>query len=190
MKISLKQIVTWGVEYLSRFSSRERVFLLAGAVLTIGLLGYHLVVSPFVDRLKVLDRLIIQKEKEIADLSQLRGQYLILQQKISTVEGRIAKSEGGFSLFSFLEGIAVKNQIKDRIVFIRPQPSQVFGDYRELAVEVKVENVTLAQVVNLLDAIQGSPQFLRIRRAQLKARYNDPRFLDATFVVASYEKTS
>lgn len=156
--------------------------------MTIALLGYHFMVSPFVDRLRMLDRLTIQKEKEIVELSQLREQYLILQRKILAVEGRIAKSEEGFSLFSYLEGMAVKNQIKDRIVFIRPQPSQVFGDYREIAVEVKVENVTLAQMVNLLDAIQGSPQFLRIKRAQFKTRYNDPRLLDGTFVVSSYEK--
>ncbi|HLB02588.1 MAG TPA: hypothetical protein VJM77_05595 [Nitrospiria bacterium] len=188
MKISLKQIVLWCVEYWGRFSTRERIFLSVGAVLTIALLGYHFLVSPFVDRLRMLDRLTIQKEKEIVELSQLREQYLILQRKISAVEGRIAKSEEGFSLFSYLEGISVKNQVKDRIVFIRPQPSQVFGDYREIAVEVKVENVTLAQVVNLLDAIQGSPQFLRIKRAQFKTRYNDPRLLDGTFVVSSYEK--
>jgi len=51
-----------------------------------------------------------------------------------------------------------------------------------------MESVTLAQAVKFLETIQASPQFLRVKRAQLKTRYNDARLLDGTFVVASYEK--
>jgi type II secretory pathway component PulM len=189
MKISLKQFVIGGIELWERFSSRERVFVAIGVVLTAALLGYHFLVSPFMDRLDVLDRLILLKEKEIVEMNQLRQQYLAAQQKISAVEGRIIRNEG-FSLLSFVEGIAVKNQVKDRIVFIRPQPSQVLGEYREVAVEMKLESVTLAQAVKFLETLQNTPQFLRVKRAQLKTRYNDPTLLDGTFVVASYEKSS
>jgi len=189
MKIAVKEIAIWGIELWERFSSRERVFVSAGVVLTAALLGYHFLVSPLIDRLEVLDRLILQKEKEIADMNQLRQRYLASQQKISAVEGRIIQDKG-FSLLSFVEGIAVKNQVKDRIVFIRPQPFQVLGEYREVAVEIKLENVTLAQVVKFFETLQNSPQFLRVKRAQLKTRYNDPKLLDGTFVVASYEKNT
>jgi type II secretory pathway component PulM len=189
MKIAVKEIAIRGVEFWVRRSSRERAFLTIGAVLSVILLGYHFLFSPFVDRLRIVDRLITQKESEIVEMSQLRKQVLAAQQKISGVENRIVQYKG-FSLFSTVEGIAVKNHIKDKIVFIRPQPSQVLGDYREVAVEVKVESVTLAQTVKFLETIQASPQFLRVKRAQLKTRYNDPRLLDGTFVVASYEQVT
>lgn len=187
MKIGLKEVAIWGAEFWERLSSRERTFLAVGIGLSAILLGYHFLFSPFMDRLKTMDRLISQKENEIVEMSQLRKQVLATQQKISGVENRIVQDRN-FSLFSYLEGIAVKNQIKDRIIFIRPQPSQVSGDYREVAVEVRMESVTLAQTVKFLETIQASPQFLRVKRAQLKTRYNDPKLLDGTFVVASYEK--
>jgi type II secretory pathway component PulM len=187
MKISLKQVIMKGAEFWERLSSRERTFLTVGMGLSVVLLGYHFLFSPFMDRLRMMDRLISQKENEIVEISQLQKQVQAAQQKIAGVESRIAQDRG-FSLFSYLEGIAVKNQIKDKIIFIRPQPSQVSGDYREVAVEVKMESVTLAQAVKFLETIQVSPQFLRVKRAQLKTRYNDPRLLDGTFVVASYEK--
>ena len=186
--MTIKEIVIGGLEFWERFSSRERVFVSVGVALTVALLGYHFLVSPFMNRLEVLDRLILQKEKEIVDMNPLRQQYLAAQQKISVVDGRIIQDKG-FSLLSFVEGIAVKNQVKDRIVFIRPQPFQVLGEYREVAVEMKLESVTLAQVVKFLETLQNAPQFLRVKRAQLKTRYNDPKLLDGTFVVASYEKS-
>jgi type II secretory pathway component PulM len=187
MKIPLKEIVIWTAEFWERLSSRERTFLAVGVGLSVILLGYHFLFSPFMDRLRTMDRLISQKENEIVEITQLRKQVLAAQQKISGVENRIVQDRN-FSLFSYLEGIAVKNQIKDRIVFIRPQPSQVSGDYREVAVEVRMESVTLSQAVKFLETIQASPQFLRVKRAHLKTRYNDPRLLDGTFVMASYEK--
>ena len=188
MKIAVKKMVTWGVELWDRFSSRERIYVVSGAVLTTALLGYQFLVSPLMARLGVLDRLILQKEKEVVDMNQLRQQYLASKQKISMVEGRIIQNKG-FSLLSFVEEIAVKNQVKDRIVFIRPQPSQVLGEYREMSVEMRLESVTLTQAVKFLETLQNAPQFLRVKRAQLKTRYNDPKLLDGTFVVASYEKT-
>ncbi len=188
MKIRVKEITIWVVEFWERLSSRERTFLAVGIGLSMILLGYHFMFSPFMDRLKTMDRLISQKENEIMEMSQLRKQVLAAQQKIAGVENRIVQDKS-FSLFSYLEGIAVKNQVKDKIVFIRPQPSQVLGDYREVAVEVRMESVTLAQTVKFLETIQASPQFLRVKRAQLKSRYNDPSLLDGTFVVASYEKS-
>jgi type II secretory pathway component PulM len=187
MKILLKQMIMRGAEFWERLSSRERTFLAVGMGLSVILLGYHFLFSPFMDRLRTMDRLISQKENEVVEMGQLRKQVLAAQQKISGVENRIVRDRS-FSLFSYLEGIAVQNQIKDRIIFIRPQPSQVSGDYREVAVEVRMESVTLAQAVKFLETIQASPQFLRVKRAQLKTRYNDARLLDGTFVVASYEK--
>jgi type II secretory pathway component PulM len=187
MKIGVKETVIWSTEFWQRLSSRERAFLAVGMGLSTILLGYHFLFSPFMDRLKTMDRLISLKENEIMEMSQLRKQVLTIQQKISGVENRVIQDRN-FSLFSYLEGIAVKNLIKDRIIFIRPQPSQISGDYREVAVEVRMESVTLTQIVKFLETIQASPQLLRIKRAQLKTRYNDPKLLDGTFVVASYEK--
>lgn len=189
-KDSIKEILFWIVEFWAKRSPREQLFLTVGLLFTVALMGYQFGLSPFLDRLTRLDRLIQQKEKEIVEITQLRDQYLLASQKVSAIESRLSTDKEGFSLFSYVEGIAVKERIRDRIIFIRPQPAQVSGNYREVAVEVKMEGVNLPQVVSFLQGIQSSPQYLRIKRAQFKTRYNDPKLLDGTFVLASYERVT
>lgn len=173
--------------FLSRFSPRERIFLSLGLIASAGLLGYHFFLSPVLERLKILDRLIAQKQEESIEMSRLRGEYLAVAQKVSAMEARVTGGGEGFSLFSYVEGVADQGGVKENIVFIRPQPEQSFGPYREIGVEVKVEALTLAQMVQFLDLIEQSPQLVRIKRLHLKKQYSDPRLLNGTFVVASYE---
>jgi len=71
---------------------------------------------------------------------------------------------------------------------MRPLSPQVHAPYREVLVEVKVENVTLARIIPFLRAIETAPYALRIKRLAMKTRFADPSFMDVTFLVSSYEK--
>ena len=174
----------------SRLTSRDRYFLVGGTVIVSLLLAYQFIFSPLLDRMQVLDRLIEQKQGDLTQLTGMREEYLDIQQRIRSIEQQISHRQEGFSLLSYVEGIAVDHQVKKNIVFIRPQPAQVVGGFREVAVEVKVEDLTLAQTVQLLSAIQQAPEWLRIKRLHLKKQYDNPRRLNGTFIVASYEKVA
>lgn len=186
----IRQIGFFFSALLARFEPRERVFVLLGLVAVVVLLGYHFFLAPFLDRLEILDRLIAQKQDEVVEMADLSRQYQAVQQKVASIEVRIARSREGFSLFSHVEGTAVRNRVKENIVSIRPQPEQVSGPYREVGVEVKVENLSLPQLVKFLRDIQQTQQIIRIKRMQLKKQYSDPRLLSGTFVIASYERST
>ncbi len=184
-----KQTVAWSMDLWGRFSPRERAFVVLGSVVVIALVGFQFLLSPYLDRLKVLDRLILQKEREVLELNALRTEFLSAREKVRSAEARIVEASDGFSLFTHVEETAARQGVKDRIIFIRPQAAQLLSNYREVSVEVKFESMALAQVVGLLEAFQNSRGFVRIKRVELKTRYNDPERLDGTFLVATYEKT-
>jgi hypothetical protein len=102
---------------------------------------------------------------------------------------RTIASPGTFSLLSFVEETAATQQMRNRLVSIRPQPTQSLPPYREVSAEVKLESVTLPQVVAYLTALDRAPQRIRVKSLRLKTRYADPKLLDGSFVVATYEKT-
>ena len=54
----------------------------------------------------------------------------------------------------------------------------------------KLESVTLPQIVAYLTALDRAPQRLRVKSLRLKTRYADPKLLDGSFVVSTYDKPS
>jgi len=177
-------------DYFETRSGRERVILLAGGAIVAVFLLYGLFQLPFAyqERMETLDRLIVQKEDGLKQLAELKTQYQKLNDRVGRIESRIAQDKQGFSLLSYLEDVATTSRIRSNITYMRPPSMPQSGGYREMAVEVKVENAPLGQIVRLLTALEQSPHVLKIRRLHLKTRYSDPNYLDAVFLLSTYEK--
>jgi type II secretory pathway component PulM len=171
-------------------SGREKLILLAGGVIVAGFILYTVFQLPFayLDRMETLDRLIVQKEDGLKQLAEIGSQYKTLHDRVSRIESRIEKDRQGFSLLSYLEDVATTVRIRSNIVYMRPQNMPQSEGYREMAVEVKVENAPLSQIVRFLKTLEQSPHVLKIRRLHLKKRYADPNYLDAVFLLSTYEK--
>ncbi|HEY5599256.1 MAG TPA: type II secretion system protein GspM [Candidatus Manganitrophaceae bacterium] len=182
-----KEVLKIVHSFFARLSPRERFILGGGAAAVFLLVGYFVFAAPLLDRMEALDRLIPQKEKEVREFIRLKEEYQGLSKIVEKIEGRLP-SRNQFSPLSFLEERAAKNQIRGNIAYIRPLAPQVREPYHEIPVEVRMENVTLAQMVPFLASVEAAPYYLRIKRLSMKTRFSDPSYLDATFVVSSYEK--
>jgi len=175
--------------FLIRLSMRERWMLGGGGVVILFLIVFFSFVDPALERMEQLEDLIPRKERSLRELARLQEDYKGLSQEIRQLESKLPKG-GRFSPLSFIEEHAAKNQIRNNIAFIRPTTPSERKAYKELPVEVKVENVTLAQVVPFLAAIENAPHYLRIKRLAIKTRFSNPDMMDITFLVLSYEKTA
>jgi general secretion pathway protein M len=179
-----------GTSLLERVSPRERLILMGGAgvLLLMGLWALFETAGWYSDRMQSMDRLIQEKQKDRIALVGLQKEYLALRGRLSGLEDRIARDRGSFSLLSFLESLAGKLGMRSNIAYMRPQPPTDVEGFRELGVEVKVQNVTLEQTVRLLSSIEDSPHLIRVKQLQIRTRFSDPRFLDATFLTVTYEE--
>ncbi len=174
-------------EIIGRLSPRELIVVTAGAAVVAVLLAWGLMIDPALRRMAELDGLIARKNGEIAEMRRVQARYQELAGRTAAVRTRVAPA-GGFSLLAFLESTAASNRAGGRIAQIRPQAAQTFEDMREVAAEVRMEGVSLSQIVSFLGALERAPQRLRVKRLQLKTRFKEPELLDATLLVATYEK--
>lgn len=176
-------------QFLMRLSGREKWMLGGGGTIAILLITYFMWVDPLLIRMEKLEKLIPRKQQALQDLKGLQSEYLEISQRIEDIEKGLP-TESTFSSLSFLEENAASNRIRDKIAFIRPLSPQLKKPYREIPVEVKIEEVNLHQIIPFLTAIEQAPQGLRIKRLAMKTRFSDPDKMDVTFLVLSYEKVS
>ncbi len=170
-------------------TERERVVLGVGTVVTLGLATYAFVVDPLLERSARLDRRILQRQEDLARVSRLGAEYQAAADQVAGLDQRVG-APGSFALLSFLEETASVQQMRNRLTSIRPQPTQTLAPYREVTAEVKLESITLAQVVSYLDALDRAPQRVRVKLLRLKTRYADPKLLDGSLLVSTYERVS
>ena len=156
-------------------------------VLSIVLL-YTTAIEPVVDRMQRLDRLIAGKQSVIQDLAAIREEYVGVHTRAMQIDQTIDATSDTFSLLAFLEEVADKVRIKSQIVAMRPQSALPSSEYKESSVEVKIEKVALASVVELLKAMHEASAILRFKRFHVRPRFDDPAYLDVAFLIATYER--
>ncbi|MFZ5874971.1 MAG: type II secretion system protein GspM [Nitrospirota bacterium] len=171
-------------------TGRERLVLGGGAAAVLVLAVYGLAVDPLLERNALLDRRIANRQEDFDRVSKLSAEYRVAADQVAILDQRVSTTPGSFALLSFLEESATAQQIRNRLASIRPQPAQTSAPYREVTAEVKLEAITLPQIVAYLEALDRAPQRLRIKSLRLKTRYADPKLLDGSFVVSTYERVS
>lgn len=173
--------------FYKKLSRRERIVTMTGGVGLVFLLVYFLGVDPMLEGIRMADRLILKKEKDIGEMVKLKREYDGLKERFERIETRLNRQKGDFSLLSFIEGTAQSIDIRNKISSMRPQPISRQEDFfKEDSVELRIKNISLPKIVEFLKTMGDSPNYLRVKLIQFKTRYSDPSFLDVTLIISSY----
>ena len=171
----------------SQMTQRERIVLIAGGLFVLATLVYFGLISPYRTAMTGLDRKIASRQQQLVDMEDLRQQYLELKQNLAAFQKQLDQ-ESAFSMFSFIEGLAVQQVGRENLVYMRPQPPAEKDGFREESVEVKLERVDLPQLVQLLYEMESAEMPLQVKSLRIKTRFDDPHQLDTVMTVASYGK--
>lgn len=174
------------VNVYKRFSNRERIVVISGLSFIIIFLLYEFFINPIVDYFYGLDRKIAAAERSIRELESIRTEYLALKALTDEIEKKVNSSQPG-SIFSQLEEASTRAKVRDYLVYVKPSVTQMAGDYREIAVEARWESLNLSQIINLIYEIEHSPVYLRIKRLNIKSRFDDQRYKDVLMIISTFE---
>lgn len=166
---------------------RERRIVIAGAVVLGLALLYVFVLDPLLARNADLDRLIAQKVREHGEVVKLGDEYRQAQARLESLKAQLSRAPQNFQLLSYLENLAVQNGVRDRIAYMRPQAGSPVGRFREQAVEMRLDSVTINQTIKFLDQLAAAPQGLRVKRLSMVRRYDNADRLDVVVQVAAYQ---
>jgi len=167
-------------EFIARMNTKERL------TLALGVFGAFLIifVGFFV--------LPVNREKrDLREKIQLKAQELKEMMILSQEYRGSGESGGGrgvipagFSILSYLEGLADQSRIREKIEYMRPGNLETKGKSKEVSVELKLNAVSLSELTDLLYRIEkGGENPLIVSRMMVRSRFANPRELDATLTV-------
>jgi len=175
-------------ERWKNFSPRERIIVSAGGTMVAAALVFLLIVDPLMMSIDTLDRQARRKAKDSQELALVAQEYMVKQARIVKLEQRMPSPPAQFSLLAFLEEATTAAQIRDRIVGLQPQAPVTVQGYQETAVDLRLDGVSLPQLLALLVAIERAPYDVQVHHLQMKPKYDNPVNLDATLRIVTYEK--
>jgi len=170
-----------------RLAKREKYIVALGTVAVLAFLAAQLVVFPFMDRKSRLMRGVGARERGLNEMMLLAAEYEMRKQQTFDVDRILADRPQGFTLFSFLERAATTAAVRDNIKYMKPSTSQTTGQYKELMVEMKLEKITLGQLVDYLYGIESPESLIGIKRLSITEYRQEAGYMDAVIQVVTYQ---
>jgi general secretion pathway protein M len=175
-------------ERWQHFSPRERIIVSVGGAMVAAALAFLLIVDPLLASIDKLDRQARRQAKDSLELALVAQEYVFKQARIAKLDQRMPNPPAQFSLLAFMEEATTTAQIRDRIVGMQPQAPIIVQGYQETAVDLRLDGVSLPQLLALLVAIEQAPYDVQVRHLQMKPKYDNPVNLDATLKIVTYAK--
>lgn len=142
-------------------------------------------IRPATERIKTLNRIIPEKQRELDELRAKNAQYLALRAKLDDIKRKVASEKGGFELLTFLESITKKSDFAGKVATMKQETHQLDSNYHEISVETKLENLTLEQLIEFLLKIKSSEHFLWIKSFYTRKNATNPNLLDTVIQIST-----
>src|SRR5262249_30135068 len=135
-------------------------------------------------------RRISTKEKELAEMQKLRDVYLDLKRKLEANQAAIEQNDPNFSLFAYVDSTISQAVGHEHVNAMNPSDKNHGNDYQEKLVEIRLTQINLQQLVDLLYRVEKGDHPLRFSRLQIKKRPNDIYNFDVSATVSLLKAVS
>jgi general secretion pathway protein M len=174
----------------NKLEKREKRVVVAGVIFLICFALFHFTVSPLLQARQQTQKALIQKKEDIKKIRQLQEEYRQLQNQAVNIQSRLQKRSPSFTLFSFIEERATKAKVKQQINSMTPSTSEGEGPLQESRVDLKLEKISLAQLVDFLQQIESTEDVVAIKRISIQENSKEEGLLDVVMQIITFTKKS
>ncbi|MDO8946143.1 MAG: type II secretion system protein GspM [Desulfocapsaceae bacterium] len=175
---------------LNKLENREKRVVLAGVFFLFCFALFQFAVSPLIQARQQTQKALIIKNEDIIKIHQLQEEYRKLQTQAVEIQNRLQKRPSSFTLFSFIEEQATKAKVKQQINSMTPSTSEGEGPLQESRVDLKLERISLQQLVDFLQQVESTDNVVVIKRISIQENSKEEGTLDAVMQIITFTKKS
>lgn len=151
-----------------KLNKREKIGVSVAVVAIVAFLVLQVLVFPLFDKSAQLSRTLSTREKELEQIMLLQAEYRQTAEKTQRAQRHLKTRKRGFTLFSFLETLAGQTGVKSHIAYMKPTTTtQKDSPYRLSTVEMKLQEITMSQLLAYLHGIETSRDMISIKRLSI-----------------------
>jgi len=186
---SIKSIKSLVLPYFTNLQRREKLAItIAGGVIVV-LLFLRLAIFPTLDGRTRLRKAIIQKKSDVQEVLELKAEYQSLSRSNSTMEARLKRRPKTFTLFSFIDRLAGKSQLKGNIAYMKPSTTNIKNSPLRLStVEMKLNGLTMEQLTAFLHGVEDQGNAVWLRRITISKGDKVDDLLNAVLQVETFQR--
>lgn len=160
------------------FKNLKNLSLLALIILA---LLYQFVCAPGIKKIRDLNRMYVQKQKDLETLNNLISQY-----KSKTKQADVIFAPENFNLYLFVSKTLESNGLKSSVSRITPVTENILLNAVEQHITIALEDVELAKLLNFFEDIEER-QFLTFGYLQISRNPQKQFFVKAEMEIISYK---
>lgn len=170
-----------------RLARREKYLVLGAACFVVIFLVLQFAIFPFFEQRRRIQRGLKSKQDSLQEIMRLRSEFQAYRKSSVGMQQNLTRRKAGFTLFSFLEDAAGKADVKANIKYMKPSVSSSTGPHKESTVDMKLEAITLQQLVDYLYRIESPDYLVAIKRISISETKKEKGYLDAIVQVLTFE---
>ncbi len=153
-----------------------------------GTMGFVLLLILWAGMTKLENREqeISEQREQLAEIQQLKTEYRRLSTQLAGLE-RMRKKASKDPLPSLVMKLATQSNLQNKVYSVDEKSTPPNDLYKESTVQIKIRNVSLDELTSYLIEIERSSQVLRVKRLNIKTRFDNPALLNAEFDVSSFQ---
>ena len=169
-----------------RMARREKLMVGGLIIMATALLFFSLIVSPLFDSRQRLQKSLAQKQVELQKIRDLQNEYQILQHTSGDIQKRLATRSANFTLFAFIEQQANAAGIKQQINYLKPSEVESTGPLRESRVDMKLQKITLKDLVKFLKGVESYEKVVSVNRISIQEHGKEQGYLNAVLQIVTF----
>lgn len=170
-------------------NKREKLSVIAAAAALFIFVLLQFLVFPLLEKNDRLSSKLISRQHELEQIRLLQAEYRQTSQKAEQAQRFIKRRRRGFTLFSFLETLAGKTNVKNNIAYMRPTSTADKDSlYRLSLVEMKLADITTSQLMAYLHGIEASNNMIFVKRLSISKEERKADLITTVFQVETLEK--
>ncbi len=186
---SIKSIKSLVMPYFMNLQRREKLAIAIAGGVIVALLILQLAIFPVLDGRTRLRKAIIQKRSDIQKVHELRDEYRSLSRNTSTMEARLKRRPKTFTLFSFIDRLAGRSQLKGNIAYMKPSTTNIKNSPLRLStVEMKLNGLTMEQLAAFLHGVEDQSKAVWLKRITISKGDKVDDLLNAVIQVETFQK--
>ena len=160
-------------------------FLILASVFCLVLAGWQWGVVPALDYRQDLEQRYELNAVRLKELLELKQQFQALKERASKGNDLQNKSPG-FTLFSFLEELASRADVKKYIESMKPSTQSISEELTEDLVQMRLEGVRLAKLMRFIESVEHAGKGVFFERLTIRSARDKPGILRADLVAGTF----